>query len=185
MNRYVLIATWVVSLTLFSVKPHLFAAETKGLESITLKVDPPNPKPGQTMTVLVEVKLAKDHYTYPTQQITPEAQLQTSRFQVIKSKEFIVVGGVIDPKGGEIKKEGELEYLIYPNGGIFSQKVVVSPKIPEGEYTIQVKFRPLICTKDNCYPPKDQNLSATIKVSGPPVPVEEKYQAAVEKALKD
>lgn len=184
MIRCVWALTWLVSLSMFSGNP-LLAAETKGLESITLKVDPPNAKPGETVTLLVEVKLAKDHYTYPTQQISPEAQLQTNRFQVMKSKEFIVVGGVIDPKGGEIKKDGDMEYLIYPNGGVFSQKVVVSPKITEGDHTITVKFRPLICTKDNCYPPKDQTLSATIKVSGPPVPVEEKYKSAVERAIKD
>ncbi len=175
-----------VAITLLCLVPmSLVAAETKGLDSIKLTVDPPNPKPGQTVTLTVEVKLAKDHYTYPTVQPSPDAQLQTSRFTVTKAKEIVIVGGVIEPKGGEIKKEGDYEFLVFPGGGTFTQKIVISPKTAEGEHTINVKFRTLICNKDNCFPPKDHALTATIKVTGAAVPVEEKYKAAVEKAIKD
>ena len=72
----------------------------------------------------------------------------------------------------------------HQGGATWERKAVILPTTKPGEVSSKLKFKILVCDKDNCLPPKTLDLEAILKVAGDPVAVDPKYKAEVEKALK-
>jgi len=147
--------------------------------------EPAVAKPGQTVTLKVTLVLASGLHTYPVKQADKAAKSQTNRFTFPEGGAVIFVDEVQDPLDFKTKAEPvldieELRYL--PKGGIWERKAVVSPSATAGTTETEVKFRVLVCDKDNCFPPKTLMLKAKLTVEGAAVPVEAKYAAEVKKA---
>jgi hypothetical protein len=149
--------------------------------------EPATAKPGQTVTLKVSVKLLDGWHTYPTMQPEKAAKTYQNKLTFPEGGPVVYVGEFDDPAGAKEKAEplAMIErMLIYPGGATWERKAVVLPSAKPGEAASTVKFRVLVCDKDNCLPPKTLDLEAKLKVAGDPVPVEKKYQAEVEKARK-
>jgi hypothetical protein len=100
---------------------------------------------------------------------------------------IVYVGEFEDPAGAKEKAEPLLriqKMLYYPGGATWERKAVVLPSTAAGKVASKIKFRVLVCDKDNCLPPKPIDLEAVLKVAGDPVPVDPKYRSEVEAASK-
>ncbi len=78
-----------------------------------------------------------------------------------------------DPPGAKEKAEPMLSIermLYYPGGATWERKAVVLPSTKAGALSSKIKFRVLVCDKDNCLPPKTIELEATLKVAGDSCP---------------
>lgn len=147
--------------------------------------EPAVAKPGQTVTLKVTMVLADGLHTYPVEQADKAAKSQTNRFTFPEAGTVVFVDKVQDPLDYKTKAEAvldieELRYL--PKGGIWERKAVVAPTATAGTTETEVKFRVLVCDKNNCFPPKTLMLKAKLKVEGTAVAVEAKYADEVKKA---
>ena len=156
--------------------------------SSSAKVNQATAKPGSTVTIEIALELAGPWHTYPTAQPSPDASSFVNKVRVSPTADVVPVGKPIDPAKPKVKSEKELgidELLYYPGGGIYKQKVVISPNAKAGttvEYPI--KFVVQCCDANTCLPPKTLEMVVKIQVEGEAVPVEAQYAAEVEKALK-
>lgn len=155
------------------------------IKKVEATIEPAEAKPGQTVTVKITVVLAEGYHTYPVMQLAPEAKFSTNKITYPAEGPVIFVGDTLDPVDPKMKKEEDYELLYYPGGGTWIRKAVIAPNAKAGATTTNLKFRVLICDKDNCFPPKTIDLQATVKVAnGPAVEIEKAYRADVEKALR-
>jgi hypothetical protein len=155
------------------------------IKKVEAVFDPAEAKPGQTVRLKVTVALADGYFTYPVVQPDEGSKFSVNKFTFPSEGPFIFVGDVLDPAEPKTKKEGEMELLYYPGGGSWIRKAVVSPLAKAGATSTKLKFRLLVCDKDNCFPPKNYDLEATLKVlEGPAVAVEKAYQTEVNEAIK-
>jgi Disulphide bond corrector protein DsbC len=157
------------------------------LKKIEATFEPGSARPGETITLKIRVQLRDGWHTYPTEQPEKGAKSQTNKLTVPEPGAIIFVDKTVDPADPKSKAEPVLgvdELYYYPGGGVFERKAVVSPKAKPGDATVEVKFRVLVCDKNNCLPPKNFLLKANVKVAdAPAVPVEAKYADEVKKAL--
>ncbi len=170
----------------------LDAADTelpKGVKKVEAAFDPPEAKPGQTVTLKITVTLADGYHSYPTKQSDKNAEAMVNSLTFGPPAGVIFVGEVKDPAPSEIKAEPELgikELKVLHGTFTYERKAVVSPKASAGELTAKVKALKLtVCDATNCFPPKTVTPEAKLKVSGSAVPVEAAYKDEVEKALAD
>jgi Disulphide bond corrector protein DsbC len=156
------------------------------IKKVEATFEPAQAKPGQTVTLKLTVQLAEGYFTYPVVQPAPEAKFSVNSIKFPADGPVIFVGETVDPDGPKMKKAEDHEYLIHPGGGTWARKAVVRPTAKAGEGTVKVRFRVMVCDEDRCFPPKNHDLEATLKVlDGPPVAVEAKYKGEVEKAGKE
>jgi DsbC/DsbD-like thiol-disulfide interchange protein len=147
--------------------------------------EPAEAKPGQTVTLKIVVELADGYHTYPVVQPAAEARYSVNTIAFPNDGPVVFVGETVDPVGPKTKKGEDHEYLVYPGGGTWVRKAVVSPSAKAGPTTARVKVKLQVCDEDRCFPPKTVELEATLKVlDGPAEKVDPKYQAEVEKAGK-
>ena len=145
--------------------------------------EPAEARPGQTVTLKITVQLADGYYTYPVAQPAPEGKYSTNSVVFPAGGPVVFVGETLDPADPKAKKVEDYELLTYPGGGTWVRKAVVAPSAKAGATSAKVKFKLLVCEEDRCFPPKTHELEAALKVlDGPPVEVESKYKAEVEKA---
>lgn len=168
----------------------LALAQAKNVvEKVEAVFEPAEAKPGQTVTLKITVKLSDGYYTYPVSQPADEAKYSTNKLTFPADTGVLFVGETVDPvlpQSKKITEGGEsYEMLYYPGGGTWLRRAVVLPTTKAGEISTKVKFKLLVCDKDNCFPPKMIDVEAKVKVlDGPAVPVEKRYQAEVDKATK-
>lgn len=149
--------------------------------------EPATAKPGQTVTLKVSLELLEGWSTYPTVQTDKAARSYVNKLAFPEPGAIVFVGNILDPDSPKEKAEpmASIEKMLYyPGGGIWEKKAVVLPDAKAGSLSSKVKFKILVCDKDNCLPPRTLELEATLKVAGDPVAVEPKYKAEIEKALK-
>ena len=155
------------------------------IKKVEATFEPAEAKPGQTVTLKIVVQLADGYFTYPVLQPVPEAKYSVNKVTFPAGGPVVFVGETVDPVGPKTKKAEDHEYLIYPGGGTWVRKAVVSPTAKAGEAKAKVQFRLMVCDEDRCFPPKAFDLEPALKVlDGPAVPVEAKYKDEVEKAGK-
>lgn len=157
------------------------------LKKAEAKFEPATAKPGQTVTLKVNLELMTGWHTYPITQTDKAAKTYTNRFTFPADGAVVYVGDFDDPAGAKEKAEplAMIEKLIYyPGGATWERKAVVLPSAKAGEVSSKIKVKVLVCDKDNCLPPKTLELEAVLKVAGDPVAVDPKYKAEVEKAQK-
>lgn len=162
-----------------------------GIEQVVRKVEakfePAEAKPGQTVTLKVSLQLLDGWHTYPTVQPDKAAKAQSNKLTFPEPGELVYVGEMDEPPGAKEKSEPMLSIerlLYYPGGATWERKAVVLPSTKPGALSSKIKFRVLVCDKDNCLPPKTIELEATLKVAGDPVAVDPKYKGEIEKAPK-
>lgn len=151
------------------------------------KFEPATAKPGQTVTLKVNLQLMTGWHTYPVVQTDKAAKTYTNRFTFPAGGAIVYVGDFDDPAGAKEKPEplAMIEKLIYyPGGATWERKAVVLPSTKGGDVSSKIKVKVLVCDKDNCLPPKTLELEAVLKVAGDPVPVDPKYKTEVEKVQK-
>ena len=175
----------ICGLTLSSGSARAQVKPDDAITKIEAVFEPAVAKPGQTVTLKVTMVLADGLHTYPVEQVDKAAKSQTNRFTFPEAGTVIFVDKVSDPLDYKTKAETvldieELRYL--PKGGIWERKAVVAPTATAGTTETEVKFRVLVCNKDNCFPPKMLVLKAKLTVEGAAVAVEAKYADEVKKA---
>jgi hypothetical protein len=161
----------------------------KAVKKIEGKFSPAEAKPGQTVTFTLTVELHDGYHTYPTTQLDKQAAGMVNEIKFPADCPAIFVGKLEDPKDARTKAEPDLGILemSYCTGTVtYTRKAVVSPKAPAGAATVKLaKFSLSVCDKDNCFPPKNVPVEATLKVlDGPAVEVEKAYADEVKKALE-
>ncbi len=154
------------------------------VKSIEAKIDPPEAKPGQTVTYKITIKLNPDFHTYPTVQADPKEGSNTSTLQFNNTPDLIFVSPVVDPPDAKMKPGPEGGFLsYYEDEATFEIKAVVAPDAKPGDKKIEPKrVRFTVCDEQNCVP-VSRKLSANLKVLPGSVPVEDKYKTAVESAI--
>ncbi len=161
----------------------------KAVKKVEAKFSPAEAKPGQTVTFTVTIELNDGFHTYPTVQADKQAAALVNDIKFPAPGAVIFVGKTEDPKDAKTKAEPELGILemTYCTGTVtYTRKAVVSPKATAGPVTVKLaKFNLSVCDKDNCFPPKNVPVEATLKVlDGPAVEVEKAYAEEVKKALE-
>jgi len=154
------------------------------VKKVEAKFEPADARPGQTVTLKISVQLINGWSTYPTIQPDKGAKAQTNKATFPGPADVVYVGELFEPLDPKEKSEplALIEKLhFYPGGGVWERKAVVLPSTPAGKISSKIKFRVLVCDKDNCLPPKTYELEAGLNVAGEPVPVEKRYKDEVEK----
>ena len=151
------------------------------------KFEPADAKPGQTVTLKITLQLLDGWHTYPLFQPDKAAKTYINKITFPEGGALVFVGESDDPAGAKEKSEplASIEKMfVYPGGATWERKAVVLPNTKAGTVSSKIKFRVLVCDKDNCLPPKTIEIEATLKVAGEPVKVDPKYQKEIDKAPK-
>jgi hypothetical protein len=146
--------------------------------------EPAEARPGQTVTLKLKIDLLDGWHTYPMIQPDKAARAQANKITFPEGGPIVYVGEFNDPPGAKEKAEplAMIESMLYyPGGATWERRAVVLPTTAPGMVASKVKFRLLVCDKDNCLPPKTLELEATLKVAGEPVPVDPKLKDEIEK----
>jgi hypothetical protein len=157
------------------------------LKKAEAKFEPAEARPGQTVTLKLTLQLLDGWNTYPTVQTDKRAKAQANKIEFPEASGVVFVDALVEPPHPKQKAEpiaGIEQLLYYPGGGTWERKAVVPPTAKPGAISAKIKFRVLVCDKDNCLPPRTVELEATLKVAGEPVAVDPKYKEQVEKASK-
>ncbi|MBX9583400.1 MAG: protein-disulfide reductase DsbD N-terminal domain-containing protein [Gemmataceae bacterium] len=160
----------------------------KAVKKVEARFDPPEAKPGQTVTLKLTVELNEGYHTYPTKQPDKEAASMVNQLKFPDPGAVVFVGGVTDPDKYVTKAEPALgikELREYEGKVTFTRKAVVSPKAAAGPAAVKLtEFKLMVCDQTNCFPPKKVPVEAALKVlPGPAVEVEKAYADEVAKAL--
>ncbi|MGL4420554.1 MAG: hypothetical protein ACRCZF_07810, partial [Gemmataceae bacterium] len=165
-------------------------APPEGVRKATLRIEPAEAKPGQTVTLKVELVLNPGCRVYPFRQTDKAADSFRSRvkFPANTAEGAIYVGEMTSSTEPETKSEPELmieKLQFYTGTVLFEQKIVISPKAAAGELEIKttsLKFN--ICDEKDCFKPTDLKPVGKVKVlAGPAAAVEKEFAEAVEKVL--
>jgi len=177
-----------ISITIVALWMAAPALAQPSIEQIIKKAEatfePATAKPGQTVTLKIKIELLDGWHTYPTVQPDKAARAQSNKITFPDGGPVVFVGPIDDPPGAKEKAEplAMIESMLYyPGGATWERKAVVLPSTAAGTVNSKIKFRLLVCDKDNCLPPKPLDLEATLKVAGDPVAVDPKYKDEVEK----
>jgi hypothetical protein len=134
------------------------------------------------------VNLQPGYHTYPLTQTDKLAADMVNKIAFPAAGTVIFVGEAVEPANPELKAEPELgikAMTVYRGKVTYTRYAVVSPKAVAGAATVKLsEFRLSVCDKENCFPAYKSAPEAELKVTGTAVPVEAKYAADVEKALK-
>ena len=174
---------------LFALLPSLSLAQPKltydnAVKKIEGRFEPAEAKPGQLVTLKLEVQLNDGFHTYPTVQVDPEALSSVNKIVLPTDSDVIFVEETKDPPYKTKADPPILELRYYPGGATWEIKAIVSPKATIGDRTIKLpKFEVLICDKSNCLPPKKIPIVATLRVAGDAVPIDRQYEEIVKKSL--
>jgi thiol:disulfide interchange protein DsbD len=152
------------------VKRSAASAATKKLAELitfTVKVDPPEAKPGQVVKLTITGTLKPDYHTYPITQRSPDQLAgQLSSIRYTENPDLKPLGPVTESKP-VFKKEGDGSVLLeHESTFTWSQDVLVSEKAQPGAKTLGITIRLMVCDKNGCigpapYPP----LEATVRVA--------------------
>ena len=152
---------------------------------VTGTFEPADAKPGQTVTLKLKVELDPKWHTYPTVQPVPANSSYVTKILFEDKPPVVFVGKVVNPPNPTVKNDPDGAFVglhEYEGGAMFEQVAVVPPDAKPGELKTTVKLRMTVCDASNCFP-KVTEVKVSLKVSGQPVPVEEKYRAEVKDAL--
>jgi hypothetical protein len=160
----------------------------KAVKKVEASFTPAEAKPGQTVTFTLTVELNDGYHTYPVVQFDKAAAGMVNEIVFPKPEQVIFVGTVQDSKDVKSKAEPALNIVdlrYCPGVAVYTHKAVVSPKAAAGPVAVKLTaFKMSVCDKDNCFPPKNVPVEATLKIlDGPAVPVEKEYAEEVKKAL--
>jgi thiol:disulfide interchange protein DsbD len=168
---------------LLLARPVYCQGRTDKVQSLETKIEPASAKPGQTVFYRITVKLAPNHYTYPT--VQPDAQEGDSvnLLHPPEGSDLIFVEPITNPPGAKSKPGIKGTLAIYPDEATYAFTAVVSPLATPGEKKIKLKrVRFTVCNDETCVP-VNLPVEASFTVAGEPVKVDDKYRSAVEAAI--
>ncbi|MCZ2343677.1 MAG: hypothetical protein LC104_18065 [Bacteroidales bacterium] len=180
-----------VALTLLAVPPAWGQKKPSPVDKAVVKLQaactPAEAKPGQTVTLQVQVHLANGFYTYPLLQNDKAAEEMVNKLTILGGNHLIPVSSPVAASPVKSKPEPLLGIrdMRYLTGVVvYEQKFVVSPKAAPGNQTFVPELRLSVCSDNNCYPPKTVKPEATLKIlDGPAMAIEPAFRAIVEKSL--
>ncbi len=142
------------------------------IKKVEARFEPTEARPGQSVILKIELRIAKGWITYPTKQPDLRAQDCVNRIAFPKDGLVTFTGKIKEPENPTIRDE-PIAFIkdlhSYPGGGIWECEAVISPKAPPGPQTVKVQFRPRIHNEENCGPRKLFEFQAMIKVVGEPI----------------
>src|ERR1700722_8092243 len=117
------------------------------------RFEPAEAKPGQTVTLKISLQLLDGWHTYPVVQPDKAAKAQSNKLTFPEGGAIVFVGELDEPLDPKEKAEplANIEKLLYyPGGGTWERRAVVLPATAAGKASSKIKFRVLVCNKDNC-----------------------------------
>ena len=139
---------------------------TQAVESVEATFDPPQAKPGQTVTFRLTVKLNPGYHTYPLTQAEKGAKgfVNKITFPDAGAVTFTGEPESLDVKTKADKDLGLNEFGYMPGTAVYERKAVVS-STAAGAVTVKLPaFKLSVCDKDNCFPPRTMTPEATLTV---------------------
>lgn len=199
MDRMIVVVA-VFALTLASVSPaaaqidDLFNPDPKPGKrksafweamQVRAAVEPTEARRGQTVTFKMTLIPAAGYHTYPTEQ--PEGAVNLSAansFHDFGNSDSVVWVGKLNEPPAERIPHGDKFQMEYRKEVTFTRSFVVRPDAKPGKVEITVKADVLVCDDKGCLPPEEVAFTAPLTILDDAVPVDPKYAAEVEAALK-
>lgn len=146
------------------------------IKRLEARFEPAEARPGQKVTLKIELKLAEGWYTYPTAQPDREAVFNVNKITFPKDGAIHFSGRVTDPPKPRVEEFPQLEIKelrTYPGGGTWECEAQVRHDAKQGLAKAKITFRVIVGRggpDPRWFVPKKFDLEATIKVAGEPVP---------------
>jgi thiol:disulfide interchange protein DsbD len=157
-----------------------FAENIAGRADVTVEATPNSARRGETVVWKMTMKIRPGFHSYPLIQ-PPGTDDQESVTSIVPPDfgPFVFVG---DPTGplGKIEDIDGKKIACVEDSGEWEWRFVVHPDAKPGKYKIPLRGTLPVCTGNNCLPGKVPATEFEV-LDGPPVPVDEKYKATVEK----
>jgi thiol:disulfide interchange protein DsbD len=152
------------------------------IASISAEVVPAKAKRGQTVTYKLTVTPNPGAWTYPTKPQFPD-QPGKNAFVLPTDGPLVFPAPAADPPGAKVKP-GQPPAEYYPGPVTWEFPAVVSPAATPGKKAVELDPRSLIqaCNDQTCLNARDLPAAELVVTDDPPVPVEEQYRAAVDRA---
>ncbi|GAB4145719.1 MAG: hypothetical protein Tsb009_17990 [Planctomycetaceae bacterium] len=160
-----------------------FGAFKNAGPKLSAQFQPAKAKPGDTVTLQVQLKLPDDHYTYPLKAESGS----TTKISVTNTAGLIAVDKNFSPTKPP-KKEFDpvLKETLYKHigGATWTRKYRIPQAAKSGPLSVAGTIRYQVCTKEICKPPKTKNIVALVEiVSGNKSTVEPKASANLPQSL--
>jgi hypothetical protein len=144
--------------------------ELNPVKNLEARFEPAEAKPGQAVTLKIDLKLEKGWYTYPTRQPHPSAKFYVNSIFLPGDSALTFTGKIKEPANPKIVDEPVVElkdFHTYPGGGVWECTAVVPSNAKPGKHSVKVGFRLLAVNEHGCCsPPKRYDLEAVITIAG-------------------
>jgi hypothetical protein len=138
------------------------------IKKLEARFEPSDARPGQIVTLKIELKLAEGWQTYPTKQKDREARFNVTKITFPKDGAVQFSGKVTEPPDPTVREEPLLdikEFHTYPGGGTWECEAIVSPSSEPGPTKVSVRFQVIVANPNGHFSPKPYNLDATINIA--------------------
>jgi thiol:disulfide interchange protein DsbD len=156
---------------------------------IKVTLEPAKARRGQVIQLNITAKLAPGFHTYPTIQTDPGASSNQNNLRFPPTPEVIRVGSLQEPPFKQKPVfEANIADLHYYTGTVeWVQPVIVNPQATPGDKTVKITLPGLqVCNDQTCYPPMPLSFTAPLTITDePPLDVDKKYQADLQKGLDE
>lgn len=177
----------ILPLLLLSLLALPASADTfQDVATVTARFDPPQAKPGEVVTLTVQVtpNPERNAYTYPA---TKQDHQGKSEIGFGLRGDVVLVGELRNPPGAVTKSADLIDIdQVYKSPVTWTIKAVVVPTAKPGKREIVLsETRIQACTmgvRENCYNLRDPKVELEI-LDGPPVAVPNEYRQEVTQAL--
>lgn len=146
------------------------------VEKLEARFEPAEARPGQKVSLKIELKLAEGWYTFPTAQPDHYAASNVNKITFPKDGDIHFSGKITEPAKPRVSEVPALdikEFRTYPGGGTWECQAQIPHDAKQGPAKARVTFR-VIVVRDGpdpvMFPPKKFPLETTIKVFGEPLP---------------
>lgn len=144
------------------------------VKGIDARFEPADARPGQSVTLTIELKLANGWQTYPTKQKDAAVRYSVNKITFPKGGAVLFSGKVTEPPNPTIVKEPDLDIMelhTYPGGGTWKCEARIAPTAKPGLTNVSIRFLVLVVKPngDGHFAPKSFDVDATIKI-GEPLP---------------
>lgn len=165
------------------------ASFQKAVPRVDASFEPATARRGQTVIWKFSADLAPDQYTYAATQVDPNAQKQSTKFDLPAPGSVIFVGGWKEPpfkaKAELAANINEVRYLDEPKL-VWERHAVISPEAKPGKINVKSLVTMMVCDSKSgkCLLPVKLAFETPLTISEePPVEVDPQYKEAVQKAL--
>jgi hypothetical protein len=154
--------------------------QTEPIKQIDVRFEPAEARPGQTVTMKLDVKLNDGWRTYPSFQPDLVCHYCRNLFVMPLPGDVVFVERIKDPANFKVRKDDIEECRYYDGGASWEFKAVVSPTAAPGIKKVALqKCVMLLVTRDFAVPPRKVTIAAELKVlDAPALAIEPKFKTA-------